>query len=172
MPEQSVTPVGPANGEVVPAKPHEKLMEFLARRAEVDGVNRSFEVASMQVDKILSATTDQEIWDADEKGTSNGQDMTDVELLVQEVKYAKTSEEYDADLGVYAIISAIRLDTGEEVVIATGAALVIAKLRAMEARGKFPLECVIRGTKAGNGTVLKLRPLAKRVVAAGAPAEQ
>lgn len=174
MPGQEVTTPaanGNGDGEIVTVRPYEKLTAFLARRAEVDGEGRGFEIASKQIDKILTAETDEEIWDADAAGTVNGQDMMDVEMQVRGVKYAPSSDEYDAPLGVYAIIDAIRMDTGEEAVVSTGAPLVITKLRAFEARGKFPLGCVIKGTKAAKGTVLKLRPLPVRVMA-GSPAEQ
>lgn len=146
------------------AKPHDQFAEYLARRAENDGATRGYEVASNQMDKLLTAETEQEIWDADEGGTVNGQDMIDVELNIRGFKVAVSSDEYEATLGVYILIDAVRLDNGEEVIVNTGAPLIITKLRMFEAREMLPVNGVIRGTKARNGTVLKLRPLSARAV--------
>jgi len=172
MTEQSVTKAaGNDNGEIVVVRLYEKFVDGLKRRAEVDSANRGFDIASKQIDAILAAETEADFWDADISGTVNGQDMMDIEMMVRAVTFAESSDEYDAPLGVYAIVDATRLDNGEECIISTGAPLVVAKLRAAEARDMFPLGCVIKGTKAGKGTVLKLRPLPVRVTP-GVPVEK
>jgi len=146
------------------ARPHDQFGEYLLRRAEEDGATRGYEVAASQMDKMLAAETEQEIWDADEGGTVNGQDMIDVELEIRGFKVATSDDQYDAALGVYILIDATRLDNGEQVIVNTGAPLIITKLRMFEVREMLPVTGVIRGTKARNGTVLKLRQLPSRAV--------
>src|ERR1700675_84182 len=102
MSDQEIETAG--NGSVVATRPHEQFTEYLARRAEVDGEGRGFEVAANQVDKILVAETEEDIWNADEGGTFNGQDMMDVEIQVNAISFSPSSDEYDAALGVYVLI--------------------------------------------------------------------
>ena len=154
----------PRTGTVVSPRPHDQFKDYLARVAESTTGTRSLEVAQNQMDKILNADSAQDIWNADEGGTVNGQDMVDVELEIRGYQVAKSDEQYDAALGVYALIDATRLDTGETVVINTGAPLIIAKLRMFEVKGLLPILGVIRGTQAKNGTVLKLKPIPPRAV--------
>jgi hypothetical protein len=151
-------------GTAIAPRAHEQFVEYLARRAEQDGSTRSFDVAANQMDKLLTAETEQEIWDADEGGTFSAQDMTDIELRIRGYKVAVSSDEYDSPLGHYILIDAVRLDTGDEVIVNTGAALIITKLRMLESRDLLPVEAVIRGTKAAKGTVLKLKQIPARAV--------
>jgi hypothetical protein len=151
-------------GTAIAPRAHEQFIEYLARRAEADGATRSFDVAANQMDKLLNAETEQEIWDADEGGTFSGQDMIDIELLIRGYKVAVSSDEYDSPLGVYILIDAVRLDTGDEIVVNTGSPLIITKLRKLESRELLPAEAVIRGYKAAKGTVLKLKQIPARAV--------
>lgn len=145
-------------------KPHERFLASLKRRAEVEGARLGQDVSQSQMDKILTAETEQEIWDADEGGTFSGQDMEDVELEIQSFTVAPSSEQYDASLGVYINIKATRLDTGEEVIINTGADKIITKLAVFEAKGMLPILAVIKGIPTPNGKMLKLRPVPRRAV--------
>lgn len=149
-------------GNAVALRPHEKFTQSLQRRAEREGALLGAEVSESQRDKILTAQTEAEIWDADEGGTFSGQDMIDVELEFQSIKIAPSSDEYDASLGVYANITAMRLDNGEIVIVNTGADKIITKLIMFESKGMLPVEGVIKGIKTPKGTMLKLRPLPRR----------
>lgn len=160
----------PKEGKVAEIRPHERFVANLKARAVEaqgeDGKTRSFEIAASQMDKILSAETEEDIWDADEGGTVAGKDFTDVALEILDYQLTESDDKYDSPLGVYVNIKATLLqktkgyDVGEVVVINTGATLVITKLEAFRSKGMIPgLKCMIRGTEAKNGTVLKLRPL-------------
>jgi hypothetical protein len=155
----------PASGAIQKAKPHERFIAYMQRRAESEGSQLGAEVSASQMDKILTAETEEEIWDADEGGTFSGQDMIDIELMIQSFTVAPSSDEFEAALGVYANIKATRLDTGEEVIVNTGADKIITKLRMFEQKGLLPIGGVIKAVKTPKGSMLKLRPLPKRAVA-------
>lgn len=151
-------------GTVIAVKPHQRFVESLLRQAEDNEGIHGKEVSLNQVDRILTAETETEIWDADEGGTVSGQDMVDIELEIQDFVVLKSGDEYDATLGVYVNITAIRLDTAETVIINTGADKIVTKLAVFKARGMLPIGGVIRGVKTANGTMLKLRPLPPRAL--------
>jgi hypothetical protein len=143
--------------------------EYMIQRAELEGEGLAFEIASGQVAKILDAANsdnESDLWDADELDMLNGMDMTDVEQRVNSFTVHKATGEVENPWGVFIVVQATRLSDGADVTWNTGAISVVSKLRAFEARGMFPLPCVIRGTKSGKGTVLKLRPIPVRAVQA------
>lgn len=161
------TDMQPAStGNALELRPHERYMRNLQARMQEEAGNRSFDVAANQMDKILTAETESEIWEADEGGTVSGKDFTDVPIQINSYTKAPSRDEFDAPLGCFVSISATLLteskgySAGEEVIISTGAPLIITKLDALAAGGYIPCKCMIVGTKANKGEVLKLRPLA------------
>lgn len=166
--------VQPKTGNAVELKPHERFVRSLQARAAENANNgsRNREILAGQVNKILAADTDEEFWNADEGGTIAGQDLQDVPMEILGYEITPSSDEYTSDFGVYVNIDATLLasekgySAGEKVIVNTGAPLIITKLEAARARDMFPLRCVIKGTKAKNGTVLKLRPLPNIAVSA------
>jgi hypothetical protein len=151
-------------GEVA-IKPHEQFIQYLAMRAESEAQTRGFEIAASQMDKLLSAEDEAALWEADNIGTINGMDAAGIEIQVHSISFAKSADEFDAPLGVYALIKAQRLSNGEEILINTGSPLIITKLYAFERAGRLPLECKVEALKiAGGNTVLKLRPIPVRAV--------
>lgn len=155
-------------GTAIATRPHEQFRAYLQRRAEdSDGV-RGYEIAQQQMDKILTAESDQDVWDADEGGTIAGNDFCDVEFRIHGFDIATSDDEFESVLNVYALIRGTLLQewngepVGAEVLVNTGAPLIVTKLRMLELREMLPADVVIRGTKAKKGTVLKLRPVPKR----------
>lgn len=145
--------------------PTDRFKEYMQERAVIDGASLAYDVAANQVDKIMSATTEAEIWDADNLDQIGGRDLVDVEQNIQYYTVHKTARaDIDNPWGVFVMVHATRLDTGEDLVWNTGAPLVMSKLRALEAAGMLPADAVIKGFVAGQGTVLKLRPVPKRVI--------
>lgn len=164
MTEVAATPV---DGEITTLKPHEQFIAYLGRRADSEKVNRAHDVAASQIDRILQAETEEEIWNADEGGVVSGQDMEDVELLIRGFGVAKSDDKFDTDLGHYVLIDAVRLDDGADVIVNTGSSLIITKLRMFEVRDLFPIEAVIKGQPTSNGgRLLRLRPVPKRAIVA------
>jgi hypothetical protein len=158
-------PAQDAPGTTLALKPHERFIQSIQRRAEREGAALGRDVSMTQIDKVLTAETEAEVWDADEGGTFSGQDMIDVELQFVSITMAPSSDEYDATLGVYANIRAVRLDTGEEIIVNTGADKIITKLLKFESMGNLPISGVIRGVKTKGGVMLKLRPIPARAIA-------
>jgi hypothetical protein len=151
----------------VALRPYERFVQYMQERAEIQNNDeRSFNVSAQLMDKILSAETMEDIWEADEGGMVAGRDLIDVEQVVRGYVVMKTTrDDFDNPLGVYVVVDAVRLEDGTEFVWNTGAAGIVAKLRAFEAMDGFPLECVIRGIRTSSGyDVLKLRPVPKRSV--------
>jgi hypothetical protein len=142
---------------------------------------------------ILAASTEDEIWDADERGPLNAQHLAGCELALVDVtvKFSRDSSDeaikspfVTADgKKMYLIVSAYRLsDAGEKSHLRlpavgeffefnTSARFLVAKIWNFYTRGYIDadagksLECVIRETDLGGGQgVLKLRPMPRRVV--------
>jgi hypothetical protein len=151
-------------GTVITVKPHERFIASLIERAKREGPTIGRDVSMSQIDKVLAAETEEDVWSADEGGTVSGQDMVDVELRFLSITIAPSSDEYDASLGVFVNAKCIRLDTLEEITVNTGADKIISKLVKFESMGLFPIEGVIRGIKTRAGTMLVLRQIPKRPV--------
>lgn len=142
----------------------ESFIQYLERRAVKDNENRSFDVAYQQVSNILVAETLEAMWDADERESVGGRDLVDVEQRIVSFTVHPSSEKYTTALGHYMQVSTVRLATGEEFTWDTSAPLLMGKLRWLEAHDELPCECVIKGTDAPGGTVLKLRPIPARAI--------
>jgi hypothetical protein len=155
------------DGTTLAPKPHQRFINSLMARAEREGETLGRDVSLSQIDRILSAETEEDVWNADEGGTVSGQDMIDVEMRMVSFTVAPSSDEYDATLGVFINIKAIRLDTGEDIVVNTGADKIVTKLVKFETMGLLPIDGVIRGVKTRKGNMLMLRPLPKRAVTPG-----
>lgn len=158
-------PIRGANGD----RPVDRFKKYMHNRAAIEGANMAYDVAANQIDKIMQAADSgdvQAIWDADDMPILNGQDLQDVEQRITGFTvHESTNDAFENPWGIFIIVQAQKLSDGEEIVWNTGAALLISKLRAFEAVGAFPLDAVIKGTKAGKGTVLKLAPVPVRAVA-------
>ena len=167
MSENSTDVAQPATGTVAPYRRTYALMEYLQERAEATAGSRGNEVASQQIEKIIDATdkgSEDDVWNADDGDLVSGQDFAGVEFMFNGFDVSKSSDQYDATLGVFISIRCTVLqetdefEIGEEVIVNTGAALVIAKARALEARGMLPAACVIKSIPSRKGAVLKLKP--------------
>jgi hypothetical protein len=137
---------------------------------------RSYEIAASQIDKLMGAESLDDIMDADTGGSHQMRDLVDLEMEVFPIDWdtavMKSSDEYDTPLGVYIQIRGTALidfpvegiTAGEEILVSTGAPLVIGKLRALNAGGYLPMPLKVVGVKGGKGTVLKLGRVPNRVV--------
>jgi hypothetical protein len=150
-------------------RPSERFKDYMQARAELDSDGLAYDVAQSQMDKILTAESEQDIWDADQLSMLNAKSLVDVEQAIYSFTVHKSSrQDFETPLGVFVVVHAARMSDGEELVWNTGANLIITKLRAMEARGFVgegkPLYAVVKATPATNGDVLKLRPVPVRAV--------
>lgn len=149
--------------------PADKFKRYMLDRAAIEGESMAYDVAANQVSAIMEAAASgdiQAIWDADTLGMTNAQSLEDVEQIIKSYTVHKSTDDaIETPWGIFVIVHAARMDKpDEEIIWNTGAPLIISKLRAFEAVGAFPLEAVIRGTKASKGRVLKLAPVPVRVV--------
>lgn len=163
-------------GNVPAIRPYQRFIRDLQRRAEAETAGNSENVTARMIDQIMQAAaegTEQDIWDADEAVMFGLQDLEGAELEIKDFVVLKSTDaSMQTMLGVYIIGEATlladfgerNLTTGETIVFNTGAPGVIAKLRAFEAKQLMPVRTLIKGVKASNGTVLKLRPIPNRAV--------
>jgi hypothetical protein len=144
------------------------LVEYLSERAEAESSDRAYQVAASQLERILSADTEEEFWDATTYVSTGGRDLEDVEMSVKSFSVHKGTDQFNSPLGHFIMVQAARLDNGAEFVWNTGSPLIIGQLRWLEAKQKLPADLVIKGTPTANGTVLKLRPVPTRAVSSTA----
>lgn len=137
-----------------------------AARAQDEG---SWDVTAKQLGSILTATTAEEIDAADEAATYQGRDLAGLQVRVDEqsFRYAESSDEFDTPLGVYIQFRATALNAlptrgitpGDELLISTGAPLIIGKLRTYQANGMLPVFQEFRAIKTAKGSVLKIKTI-------------
>jgi len=129
---------------------------------------------AQQLDKILTAQTEQEIMEADMFGTHQGKDLEGLEIEIpeQEIRVAFSSPEYEAPLDVYVQFNATalmefpteRIKVGDDIIISTGAPLVIGKLFTWRNGGMLPRRVLFTGNDAPQGRVLKFGNIPNRAV--------
>lgn len=175
-PESGTEIANPGNGQLVTGpRVAIQFREWLNRTAEDGAQDRAFDVAAGQLERILSAQTVDEIMNADMQGTYETRDLVGFEMMVHPgIRYAKSSEQFDSTLGVYAQWDATALMdlperaivAGMDMIVSSGAALVIGKLRSLDAGGFLPYPVKVIGVSAPNGTVIKLGKVPARPVKA------
>ena len=123
---------------------------------------------------ILSAESEDEMWDSDDLAQIGGRNLRDVEqrILDYTVNYSPTTADDEMKSvfrdskgrGMYLLVRSIRLEVGEEFVWNTSAPLLVGKILWLADHGKLPADVVIRGKDIGAGqVVLRLKPVPKRV---------
>jgi hypothetical protein len=119
-----------------------------------------------QLDRMLTAESLDDIMNADELGAHQGRDLIGLEFEWHGgMRIAESDDQFDAPLGVYVQFNVTALSNlldegiaiGDQILISTGAPLIIGKLRTLEANGHTPIKLMIAGTRGKRGTVLKLR---------------
>jgi hypothetical protein len=156
-----------ATGTAVEPRRVDSLIQYLQRRAEADEGSRAYDVAASQLEKILAAEDENEFWEASDYTSLGGRDLEDVEQTINSFTvHVADNDEFDAALGHYVMVNASKIEDGEELIWNTQSPLIIGQLRWLEAKNLLPYPCVIKGTKARKGRVIKLRPLSKRPVQA------
>lgn len=164
---KDVTPAS-ANGEL---RAVESFIDYAARRVQEDASTEvAWELTAAQMDRILTAETDEQMWTADDLDSVAGKDLEDVEQRILSVVYREGDEfEHGIPLGngkfLWVLVTAIRLSDNFQFTWNTGSPLIIGKLRRMEAEGYYGTEkadCVIKGSKTPRGRIIKLKEIPKR----------
>jgi hypothetical protein len=120
--------------------------------------------------KILSAKTEEEMWEADDLAQTGGRDLIDVEqtIIAYAIKWSNNPTIQSAfkdehNRGMYLLIRSVRMETGEEFIWNTSAPLLVGKIMWLANRELLPYSCVIKGTDLGAGqAVLKLKRVPAR----------
>lgn len=176
-------------GTALAQRPSEKFRDWLLRLAidEEEADRRAWEVAASQLDRLLEASSYDDIMDADSLGARQCKDLIGFEFSVDAgfgfpprppgrpgFEVIKSADKFKATLDVYiqfygtALIDypAQQIKIGDLVLMSTGAPLIIGKFRSLEANNHLPQSFKIEGTDATNGTVLKLARAPSRAIRA------
>lgn len=150
-----------------------QFRDWVQQVARDGAEDRAFRVMSRQLEQVLSAETEDEIMAADMQPTFETRDLVDMEIEVQpELDFVPSADRFQSPLGVYVQFVATALIAkpdrniaiGQQLIISSGAPLVIGKLRTLQANGYLPRALRIEGVEAPNGTVLKLGNISGRAV--------
>jgi hypothetical protein len=145
-------------------RPFEKLVAYLRERAVVDQTEFDpEEINAEQVDKIMSASSEDDLWDAMKMAGLTGlKDLEDGQALRI---HGYRLLQGDLGIGVYAVLDADDPDTGEAFALDTGVTRILAFLRMCEVMEKFPIEVVVKKkTTASGNELITLRKRGKRAV--------
>jgi hypothetical protein len=175
----------------LPALPYQRMIRDMSRIASVDTSSAAF--TGDVLSRIYEATSDDEIWDADDQPPMNAQHLAGCELRLIElaVKYSRGNSEFvtpyvtDDGRQFFLLVTAERIsdtgdnkrimrlpEIGERFTFNTSAAYLTAKLFTFWSRGRFgngaTMDALIQAIDLGGGqAVLKLaRSSAQRPVAA------
>jgi hypothetical protein len=148
---------GKGTAEIAENRPYLKMIDQLAGQAQLDGGN-SFDIASQVIDKIATATTPDEMFDAQESGPGDLADYVNIPLTVSNVRVQRSAEQYTKNgegLGVYAVFDAETAD-GETLLISTGAVNVVTSLYKAQISGWLPMKCRFTAKVTANGTLYRV----------------
>jgi hypothetical protein len=107
---------------------------------------------------LLKAHTPEEIFKG---GTlTKASDILSIPLTMRDVRYNRSS--YDSREGAYAVIDAVRQDTGEVIAIGCGARKVMVQAFVLKREGLLPTDVAIVENPTANGySVMSLVPIEK-----------
>lgn len=158
-----------ASGEVQQVRPYQRFAEHLQREAAQNDAVNGFEISANQIDKIMTAETEKDIWDADEGGMYALKDLTGCDIEITNIKILPSKDDDKKNnLGVWALLNVTLLsecekyglDPGEEIMVNTGVESVIAKLLRFRAEDMFPVRARVKGVPtSGSKEMVRLRPI-------------
>ena len=168
MTDTSTSQNVPARASNQDAEPFKQLVGELQSVAELDtAATDSFEFAAAAVNRIASATTIDELFDAAEKsgeglpsmGDGNWRHLGDP-INVLDIRFRKSDEKYrEHGLGTMAIVD-YATDEGEAFTIGVGAPNIVSALRRFQTLGAMgegkSLRLRVRSKSTGNGEMLYL----------------
>lgn len=166
-----------ASGEVQQARPYERFAEHLRREAAQNDAVNGYEVSATQIDKIMTAETEKDIWDADEGGMYALKDLVGCDIEITAIKILPSKDDTKKNnLGVWALLNVTLLsesekyglDPGEAILVNTGVESVIAKLLRFRAEDMFPVRARVKGVPAASGEMVRLRPIPSTAVPSSA----
>ena len=180
--------ISPKEGTVHSPTPFQRLVRQISLEAEIDAANSQGNAATIAtIDRIMSAESDDDVWNAGDLANIGGRNLVDVEMQVTDfIVKSGTRDDVESVFSdgngrkFYLLISSVitgipatdpgdfsrpPLNIGDEIAWNTGAPDIVPKLVTFRDRGKFPLDCVIRALDLGGGKhYLRLKPVPKRAI--------
>jgi hypothetical protein len=167
---------------MVPPSPFQRMIRAMDMEATAD--EESNFVVLDTVNAILDAESDEEIWEADERGALNFQHLAGCDILITDVhvKYGAGTSDIQTpyvweDKKMYLLVTVVRTsaaterpeirlpEPGEAFTINTSATYVVPKIWAFYTKGKInpdtgaKLACYVKSVPLDGGkAVIKLRP--------------
>lgn len=166
-------------GEIQQITAFQRLVARMSQMATVDVEGANFKGDDLNA--ILEAETEEEFWDADERGPIDGKKLVDCEILIHDfqVKFSRGGNgggeemqgvfKNDAGKSMYLLVTSTRVSTagekrelrlpgvGEQFVWNTSARFLVAKIMKAAQMGWIDptsgkaLECVVKGIDLGDG---------------------
>lgn len=178
MTEPSATP-GTVIASTDAAKA-ERVREHMRQLATVQAADSTDadEIANRQLVNIMSATTEDEVWDADQGTAVQARDAVGLEVQINAFRVLVGNDPgKQTRSGTYVTMDAVALGgpvdlmrklglaPGQEFALQTGAELITTKLLKFQQIDAYPVRAVISGTETRSGnTVLRLtRPPVRTV---------
>jgi hypothetical protein len=161
------------SGDVQELRPFEKFTAHIQRLAAQNDESNKDIVTSGQVDKILTAETIEDVWDADEGGMYALKDLVGMELELLSAKDLPSKDETKRNLfgtwllmecGVLTENKKLGLPIGDVIMVNTGVPTVIAKIKALQGKGVNHIQFMVQGIPSGAGEMVRLRPIPNRAV--------
>jgi len=143
-----------------------KFGQHLAGRAELDRSEANgVEISAGIAEKILSAKSLDDVFEASESSLVGGRDLIDVEqrILGFDIRTSDDPEKQNPLTGnTYLVVHAVRLSNGEPFDWNTSATSLVTMLYKFEQLEAFPIDVVIK--QKGQSNALTLKRVATRAV--------
>ncbi len=175
-------------GVIQAPTPFSRLIRQISLEAEIDATDSTGNASTIAtVERIMTAVTDEDVWNAGDLANIGGRNLVDVEMQVTDflVKYGNREDvetvfRDDNGRQFFLLVSSNiigipesdgqefgrpPLQIGDTIVWNTSAPDIVPKLVSFRDRNRFPLDCVIRALALGGGKhYLRLKPVPKRAV--------
>jgi hypothetical protein len=160
-------------GTVSTPTPATRFRQYMLQRAQTESAQSGEDVSANQIDKVFAADDADSIFAAVSGGTVQARDAVGLEVEIHSMRMQESDRyegsPYYANLDVTVlggpreVLTRNELTVGESAVLQTGAEIIIAMVRAFEAKELLPIQAVIAGTETSSGfTVLKLARMPER----------
>lgn len=131
----------------------EQMKQQQELEAQIPALQSSLDIVERIQAAILAGQSDEDVFEAAAAGLASGENLVDVPLNLLNYTYNKSG--FEAGLPVYAVVSAVNLETGEKIDFSFGASSAIAQLHRFEALKPFKerdgLNLAIRSKRTASG---------------------
>ncbi len=163
-------------GTVTTLTPFEKFCATMAGRASLESEESNADIGGIEA--IIMAETEEEMWNADDRGVLGGRDLAGVVMVVEDIQVKYSNREGlsspfadpGSGKGLYLLVTATRYDDpkytnkrpdikqGDKFQWNTSAPRLVTKLLWLEAHDRLHQNVTIEEIQLEVGAVLKLHP--------------